>query len=601
MSQMKLQSKRSAGTAELLQSFFEATAPAIGDDFFCALVRHLAITLEVRQAFISEVTENPIKARTLAIWYDGQFIENLEYDLPGTPCELVLNGEIIQIQGNFKKIYPRDEGLAGMPVESYLGVPLIGESGKILGHVVAMDDKPMTEKSRDFSTFEIFAARATAELERRRTDQSLRHRVEMEKLLARISASFINISPNQIDNSIEKALSLIGTFSKVDRSYIFIFSEDRKTISNTHEWCSEGIESRRASLQKIPTDEINWIIEKLQRNEVTHIPNLNVLPPDSLELKKYFQSQKIRSFLEVPLISGNQLTGILGFNTSRFEKEWSEDDIRILRIAGETFTNALERKRADQILKKTQAQLLQSEKMASLGKLTAGIAHELNSPIGAVGSAVESSAQGLENVIKILKTKQISGNIKSLQRTLIVLQNNVQILATAGNRLVELVTHLKKFTGLDEAEFQKVDIHERIDSTLALIKYDMKDRIRLKKEYGNIPEVYCMANEINQVFMIVLTNSVQAIENEGTITIKTTQKDSVINIEISDTGRGMTQEKLNTLLDFDFTTKSDRISLGMGLMSAYNIIKKHKGQIEIKSEAGKGTSVAITLPTNIQI
>ena len=83
---MKIQSKQDAGTAELLQSFFEATAPSIGDDFFRALVRHLAIILEVRQAFISEVTDNPMKARTLAVWYDGQFIENLEYELPGTPC-----------------------------------------------------------------------------------------------------------------------------------------------------------------------------------------------------------------------------------------------------------------------------------------------------------------------------------------------------------------------------------------------------------------------------------------------------------------------------------------------------------------------------------
>ena len=97
--------------------------------------------------------------------------------------------------------------------------------------------------------------------------------------------------------------------------------------------------------------------------------------------------------------------------------------------------------------------------------------------------------------------------------------------------------------------------------------------------------------------MIILTNAVQAIEKKGKIIIKTTQRDSAINIEILDTGRGMTQEKLNTLLDF--TTKSDRIGVGMGLISAYNIIQKHKGEIEIKSEVGKGTSVVITLPTNL--
>lgn len=486
MNRMKVQSKKSAGTAELLRSFFAATAPSIGDDFFRALVRHLAITLEVRQAFISELSQDPNCAHTLAAWYDGQFIENIEYALPGTPCELVLTGEIVQIQKDFKKIYPGDEGLEGMPVESYLGVPLVGESGEILGHVVAMDDKPMLEKSRDFSTFELFAARATAELERRRSDLSLRHRIEMEKLLARISASFINISPDQIDDSIEEALRLIGTFSKVDRSYVFLFSDDGKAISNTHEWCSKGIESRKVRLQEISTREINWLIKKLQGNEVTHIPHLNFLPRKARDLTEYFQSEGIRSFLEVPLHSGNQLIGILGFNTSRSEKKWSEDDIRILRIAGETFTYALERKRADQLLKKTQAQLIQSEKMASLGKLTAGIAHEVNNPLGAVQSAVDSSHSSLENIIKALQPDGKSGelrNNRSLQKSLQTLQNNVRILASASDRIIGLVTHLKKFTGLDEAKYQKVNLHERIDSTIALLQFELSQhKIKVAKE-----------------------------------------------------------------------------------------------------------------------
>jgi len=593
---MKVQTKKDAGTAELLQSFFEATAPSIGDDFFQALVRHLAITLEVRQAFISEVTENPINAHTLAAWYDGQFIENIEYALPGTPCELVLTGEIIQIQKNFKKTYPGDKGLAGMQVESYLGVPLIGEGGKILGHVVAMDDKPMEEKYRDFSTFEVFAARATAELERRRTDQALRYRIEMEKLLAKISTNFINISPDQIDGGIENALCLIGKFSIVDRSYVFLFSEDEKTLTNTHEWCNEGIKSRISALQKISTNEISWMMEKLHRNEVIHIPYLNQLPSEAISLREYFVSQGIRSILEVPLISSNRLIGLLGFNTSRSEKEWSEDDIRVLRIAGEIFTNALERKRADTLLKKTQAQLLQSEKMASVGKLTAGIAHEINNPIGAVRSAVDSSVRGVENILKALKADQKSADIKSLQKTLQVLQSNIQIMAKAGERISDLVNHLKNFTGLDEAEYQKVKIHERIDSTLALIQYNLGRRIIVKKKYAKIPEVYCSANEINQVFMIVLTNSIQAIANEGTITIKTSQEDDLINIKISDTGKGIAPEKLNTIFDFNFTTKSSRIGIGMGLVSAYNIIQKHKGEMEIKSAVGKGTTVIITLP-----
>jgi len=591
-----IQSKKTARTAELLRSFFEATAPSIGDDFFRALVRHLAITLEVRQAFISEITEDPNCARTLAVWYDGKFIENLEYALPGTPCELVLTGEIVQIQKNFKKRYPGDEGLAGMPVESYLGVPLIGESGKVLGHVVAMDDKPMIEKYRDFSTFEIFAARATAELERRRIDQALRYRIEMEKLLARISANFINISADQIDKAIESALSQIGQFSKVDRSYVFLFSEDRRTISNTHEWCSNGIDSRREQLQKISTDEINWLIDKLQRNEVAHIPNLNFLPKEAGDLKEYFKSEGIRSFLEVPLHSGNQLIGILGFNTSRFEKKWSEDDIRILKIASETFVNALERKQADKILKKAQAQLIQSEKLASLGKLTAGIAHEVNNPIGAIKSTLDNSKRYVENIRKMLTADDSTNS--QLQKSLEVLNNSIGIMASASDRIIAMVTNLRKFVGLDEANFQRVNIHEKIDNTLMLIQNELNNRIQLVKEYGDIPEIFGYPRELNQALMNVITNAIQSIEDKGTITINTSTADGGVRIEISDTGKGIPPDELNSLFDFNFTTKSDRIGIGMGLMSAYNIIQKHKGEMEIKSEVGKGTAVIITLPIN---
>ena len=187
--------------------------------------------------------------------------------------------------------------------------------------------------------------------------------------------------------------------------------------------------------------------------------------------------------------------------------------------------------------------------------------------------------------------------MKSLQKTLQVLQNNIQIMAKASDRIKDLVNHLNKFTGLDEAEYRKVNIHERIDSVLTLIQHDANGRISIKKEYGNIPEVYCFTNEINLVFMTVLTNSVQAIDNKGTITIKTSHKNNIVIIEIADTGKGIDQEKLNSIFDFNFTTKSTRISMGMGLVSAYNIIQKHKGDMEIKSELGKGTNVIITLPS----
>jgi signal transduction histidine kinase len=162
----------SSSTGELLRSLFEATASATGDEFFNALASQLARTLGVHFAFVSELVEKGRTARTLAFWAGDRFVDNMEYALADTPCELVLKGEIVHIKEGLRRIYPTEEML-GIPLESYLGVPLVGRSGAVLGHVVAVDTKPMFDKPYDCSSLRAFAARATAELERRQTEQAL--------------------------------------------------------------------------------------------------------------------------------------------------------------------------------------------------------------------------------------------------------------------------------------------------------------------------------------------------------------------------------------------------------------------------------------------
>jgi len=596
---MLQQSKNPTNTAELLRSFFEATAPAIGDDFFRALVRHLATTLEVRQAFVSELGEDKGVARTLAIWHDGKIIDNIEYSLPGTPCELVLQGGIVQIPENFRKEYPGDEGLAGLIVESYVGIPLVGHSGEILGHVVAMHDKPMIEKSRDFSTFELFAARVTAELERRKADKALEYRIDMEKLLADISTRFINISAEELDNAIENALCSIGKFANVDRSYVFLLSDDRNFFSNSHEWCAGGIERRKQNLQNVSAEDIRWLIDKLSRNEIFYIRHLSELPPEAEVLREYFRLLDVRSILEVPMLSKNQLMGFLGFHKGRSEKEWSEEDIRLLKLASEIITHALERRRAEIELEKTQAHLIQTEKMAIIGKLTAGLAHEVNNPVGAILSAVDNSGRSYKKINDMLATAREIDEIresKSFQKALKILNQNNQVISAASRRVVNLVTSLKNFASLDQAKYKKVKINEVINDTLMLIGHGLDGKINVQKEFGNVPEILGNPGELNQVFLTVLTNAIQAISEKGTIRIHTCIDKKDLKIEISDDGKGISPEKLDKIFDFNFTTKESRVGFSMGLFSAYQIIQNHKGSLDVKSEEGKGTSVSIFLP-----
>ena len=147
---------------------------------------------------------------------------------------------------------------------------------------------------------------------------------------------------------------------------------------------------------------------------------------------------------------------------------------------------------------------------------------------------------------------------------------------------------------MDEAPFQKADIHEGLESTLTLLQHEMKSRVEIVKDFGDLPHVHCYANQINQVFMNLLTNAVQAIEDTGSITITTRQEEAWAVVEIADTGHGIEPEQIERLFAPGFTTKG--VGVGLGLAIAYRIIEEHDGSLDLASEVGKGTTFTIRLP-----
>ena len=250
-------------------------------------------------------------------------------------------------------------------------------------------------------------------------------------------------------------------------------------------------------------------------------------------------------------------------------------------------------------LKSTQAQLVQSEKMAALGKLAAGIAHEINNPVGALKSTMDILIRCAAKMKQITESGERLTEVKDssdFQKFLNILERNSRVALSAGDRIAKIVSSLKNFTRLDEAEFQKVNIHEGIESTLTLIQHEIKEEIEVVKEFGDIPNIFCYPGELNQVFMTLLANAVQAIENEGTVTIKTSSDNTSVYVKISDTGKGIPSENLARIFDPGFTTKSSRVGMDLGLSISYNIIQKHNGEIKVESEVGKGTEFVITLP-----
>ncbi len=249
-----------------------------------------------------------------------------------------------------------------------------------------------------------------------------------------------------------------------------------------------------------------------------------------------------------------------------------------------------------------QKQLLMQEKMASLGNLVAGVAHEINNPIGVINSAadvLERCIRTINDVVMNGKTPVQISEHPTLQKALKLLPQNTQLITDAGLRIAKLVQSLKNFARLEEAEFQSVSIHEGIESALTLIQHEIKESVQVVKDYGELPQHFCCPGELNQVFMTLLRNASQAMEREGVITIKTGADKENLYVKISDTGKGMTPEELKSLFDFRFTKKQSRVAMAMGLVNAYNIIQKHHGEIQVESEAGKGTTFTVILPKDI--
>jgi two-component system, NtrC family, sensor kinase len=266
-------------------------------------------------------------------------------------------------------------------------------------------------------------------------------------------------------------------------------------------------------------------------------------------------------------------------------------------------------------LKETQQQLIQSEKMASLGQLTAGVAHEINNPINFVSANIKPLKDDLEDLMGYINFYRSTIKEKGLEDAFggkeklpnemeinIVLKEVHELLGgieEGAIRTAEIVKGLRNFSRLDQDALKKASLNEGIESTLTLLHSSYKDRIEIVKDLGNIPEVECFPGQINQVFMNLLSNAIQAINNKGQIFVGSAlTADNNVCVTIRDTGGGIPEKIRSKIFDPFFTTKDVGKGTGLGLSISYGIIQKHHGTIEVLSEPEVGSTFIITLPIN---
>jgi two-component system NtrC family sensor kinase len=261
-------------------------------------------------------------------------------------------------------------------------------------------------------------------------------------------------------------------------------------------------------------------------------------------------------------------------------------------------------------LRMSQARILQQEKLASIGQLAAGVAHEINNPMGFIASnlgtlkkysdrlgcfiAVQEKALAAAGAVPE-EVRKARGELK-IDRICGDLQALVDESLEGAERVRKIVQNLKSFSRVDQAEFKHADINECIESTINIVWNEIKYKATLHRDFGLLPQIRCYPQQLNQVFMNILVNAAQAIGEKGEIRVRSRAEDGFVCVEISDTGCGIPPENLGRLFEPFFTTKEVGKGTGLGLSIAYDIIKKHNGEILVHSKVGKGTVFALKIP-----
>jgi signal transduction histidine kinase len=390
----------------------------------------------------------------------------------------------------------------------------------------------------------------------------------------------------------------------VGRAMVLLFDESDKLLRPTAwrgDWEDDDINA------EIPSEHPLWKHLWMRREELVRSDFDDEPDPEARE-----QCWDIYDTLEVellvPILFGVDLLGVVAVGRKLSGERLASDDRQLLRTLANQSAIAIENAKAfDEIaklneslearveartqeLRDTQNQLMQSEKMSALGQLVAGVAHELNNPIG----FVHANLQLLDEFIEKLATASSQGADTERIREAIT---KLLLRSREGTeRVKEIVQDLRTFSRMDQAELQTADLHEEIDRTLALMEPRLKNKIKVERDYGDLPEVKCYPGQLNQVFLNLLMNACDVLDQGGNIRISTERSPLGVRLEFHDDGPGIPLEVQSHIFDPFFTTKAVGKGTGLGLSLSHGIIERHGGRFLVYSDPGNGTSFVIDLP-----
>ncbi|MEO5625996.1 MAG: GAF domain-containing protein [Dokdonella sp.] len=546
-----------------------------------------------------------------------------------------------------------DMGAVGAVSRLWLGVPLlVGE--RPVGVIAAQSYTDEHAYSAADAELMGFVATQLASSLQRRHETAERTRSErLQSALYQIAA--LANSDESSDSFFEHVHANISGLVNADNFYIALLSEDGGSLEFAY-WVDQH--APRPATRPLGRGLSEYTLRNGHAVLMQSQQTARALV-DAGEIGEEYLNSPTQSWLGAPLIGSESAMGVVVVQSYTLELSYDQRDAELLTYVSYQLASSIQRRRAAQALRLsnvrleervaerthelseqisvrqlvelalqqrnndleflnrklagTQSQLLQSEKMASVGQLAAGVAHEINNPIGYVRSNLTSLTGYVQEILSVLQAYETLektppnappqwASVQALKQTIqldYIREDILNLLAESVEgvtRVEKIVKDLKDFSHVDEAEWMEADIHDCIDSTLNVVWHELKYKGELVKEYGDLPPVQCLPFQLKQVFLNLLVNAGHATERQGTITIRTGREHEHVWISIGDTGSGIDPSHVNRIFEPFFTTKPVGTGTGLGLSVSYSIIQKHAGTIEVASELGEGTTFTIRLP-----
>lgn len=437
-------------------------------------------------------------------------------------------------------------------------------------------------------------------------EEALSYRIEMEKLVAAVTARFINVSLEEIDREIYRALKLIGNFLGVDRGYLVLFASDKVSLDFQVIWSSEHVVSYEDMAKVDSLEPFKWALDKMSRLESIAISRIEEIPEEAKYERDYILAAGIKSYLTIPLEMDKSLAGILGFQAEREQRTWSEEDNRLLKMFGEVFASALERKKMEVALRDERAQLSKrvEERTAALSAVNAELARALRTKDEFLASMSHELRTPLSAILSIseMLEEEIYGPLNQEQR------KSVMSIMESGHHLLNLINDILDLSKIEAGkvnlEISPVSVEEVCQAALRLIKPQaQKKKLSISLTVDSqVTTIRADERFLKQMLVNLLSNAVKFTGDGGRIglEVRGNREDEALRFVVWDTGIGIAQEQLGLLFK-PFTQLDSSLSrhyggTGLGLALVARIAEMHGGSVSVESTPGKGSSFSIFLP-----